>query len=203
MPAGLTRFTSSARHVLSKAHQEAVQLNHTRVGPGHILIGLIQEEGEAGKVLAGQDASLDAVRKIVIEQTPDAEKAGPHPGRIDLQDTTQKLLEQAVQLSRQYQSGVIGSVHILLALAELNDQRTQTILKRAGLDREGIRLQVRQYLAEHPIPDEDKDMPVAEELKDLLDTLHKLRHLPVAELTSEDDRRLNRIESILREYFTR
>jgi ATP-dependent Clp protease ATP-binding subunit ClpA len=192
MPAGLTRFSSSARDVLSLAHREAVQLNHTRVSPGHILIGLIQDKGEAGQILAGQRANLAAVRKIVIDQTPDTEKAGPNPERIDLSETTQKLLEQAVRLVRQYQHGMIGNLHLLLALVDLDDQRTQTILGQAGLDREAIRELAQKSLSAQP---------PSIEFNDLLYTLEKLRHLLAPDLTPEDANRLDRIESILRDHF--
>ncbi len=192
MPAGLTRFSSSARRVLSLAHEEAFRMGNIHIRPGHILIGLIQDKGEAGQILAGQGANLEAVRKIVIEQTPDSEKSGPHPGRIDLLGTTQKLLEQAVRMVRQYQHGMISSEHLLLALVDLEDQRTQTFLGQAGLDRESIRELAQQSLA---------TQPPSTEFNDLLYTLEKFRHLLAPDLTPEDANRLDRIESILREHF--
>jgi ATP-dependent Clp protease ATP-binding subunit ClpA len=167
-------------------------MNHTRIGPGHILIGLIQDKGETGNILAGQGVNLEAVQQAVIEQTPDTEKAGPQPGQIDLLETTQRLLEQAVSLSRQFHHDVIDSGHLLLALVEQDDRRTQTILAQSGLDKDKIRERTRQYLSGYQ---------PSRELDDLLDTLQKLRHLLSAELTPEDTQHLYRIESILQEYF--
>ncbi len=190
--AGLKPFDQAARKVLSLAHQEAVATGYSKIGPGHLLLGLIQDEGEVGKILREQGADLETARRIVAEQTPASERPGRKPGQVDLSETTQKLLERVIGLVRQEQQSVIGSEHLLLALVELDDSHTQTILAESGLDRNVIREKVLQSLVAHPL---------STELDDLLGTLKKFRHLLQTELTPTDEERLDRIEAILREYF--
>ncbi|MGE5222140.1 MAG: Clp protease N-terminal domain-containing protein [Omnitrophica WOR_2 bacterium] len=139
MTVGMVPFNPSARRTLLLAHQEAVRSGHSRIAPGHILLGLVQDEGQAGKILQEQGADLESIREIMISQTPASEKASAKPGRIDLLDSTQRMLERVVPLASQNKQTEIGNEQLLLALVELEDQRTQNILAAAGLDRNKIR----------------------------------------------------------------
>jgi ATP-dependent Clp protease ATP-binding subunit ClpA len=133
--AGLTPFNPAARKVLSLAHQEAVALGHVKISPGHLLLGLIQDEGEAGNILRKQGASLEAVRQIVAKQTPASERAGRKPGQVDLSEATQNMLEQVIQLAGQEPQRAIHSEHLPLALVELDDPSTQNIGPRPAWTR--------------------------------------------------------------------
>ena len=48
------RFTDRAREVLTVAQQEARGLQHNFLGTEHMLLGLVANEGVAGKVLSGR-----------------------------------------------------------------------------------------------------------------------------------------------------
>lgn len=57
-----------AKQVLEITFQESRGLNHSYVGPEHILLGLISEgEGLAAQVLKGMDITYDKARKAVLE----------------------------------------------------------------------------------------------------------------------------------------
>lgn len=43
--AGMERFTQTAKRVLSFAHQEAERAHHAAIGPEHLLLGLMNEQG--------------------------------------------------------------------------------------------------------------------------------------------------------------
>ena len=136
---GIYQFNQAARKTLALAHQEAVRSGHTKIGPGHILLGLIQDEGDAGKVLMEQGANLVDVRRIVANQTPASEKAGAQPGPVDLLETTQRMLELTIEVTKQKKQDYIACEHLLLSLINLEDGRTKNIMESAGLDRDKIR----------------------------------------------------------------
>jgi ATP-dependent Clp protease ATP-binding subunit ClpC len=71
-------FIPRAMKVLDLAHREAARLGDRRVGPEHILLGLIAEgEGVANQVLVRVGADLASVRRLVLIG-PDAEtQRGP------------------------------------------------------------------------------------------------------------------------------
>ncbi len=144
MAAGNIQFSPEAREALKRAHEETVAMGHNRIGPGHLLIGLAQDEGPAGQALKEQGATLEGLQKAVKKYTPAVEKASPGLGRIDLLDMTQRVLARAVVLVHQKEGTAIGCEHLLLAIVELEDERTLGILKDSGLDREEIRRKLSQ-----------------------------------------------------------
>ena len=64
------RFTDRARRVLVVAQDEARSLHHSFIGPEHIVLGLIQGEGVAAKVLGQLGVRLDEVRGRVAGVAP-------------------------------------------------------------------------------------------------------------------------------------
>jgi ATP-dependent Clp protease ATP-binding subunit ClpA len=62
-PTGHIPFTPRAKKVLELSLREAQRLQHTSIGTGHILLGLIREgKGVAAKVLADVGCDLDGLR---------------------------------------------------------------------------------------------------------------------------------------------
>ena len=191
MSAGLQRFSQAARKTLALAHAEAIKSGQSKITDMHLFIALIRDEGSAGKVLAEQGANLEGIRSLVDQITPASEKTAGEPGRIDLDDSTKRVLEQAVEIGRQNKSGTIGSEHLLSALVKYGSSRVNRVLEASGLDRARIRESLDPVLAASR---------VQSELSDLLDMLEACRRLFQGEVTHQQ--RLNRIEEIVREYFS-
>jgi ATP-dependent Clp protease ATP-binding subunit ClpA len=59
------RFTDRAREVLVAAQGEARELQHNFLGTEHLLLGLLQGEGVAARVLRSERLDLDEVRVAV------------------------------------------------------------------------------------------------------------------------------------------
>jgi ATP-dependent Clp protease ATP-binding subunit ClpC len=67
-PAGHIPFTPRAKKVLELALREALQMRHTYIGTGHILLGLIRErDGVAAQVLEQLGADIQRVRDAVLK----------------------------------------------------------------------------------------------------------------------------------------
>ena len=60
------RFSPSARQVLVVAQEEARMLGHKTVGTEHVLLGLLQGEGIAARVLADRGVTAGAVEREVL-----------------------------------------------------------------------------------------------------------------------------------------
>jgi ATP-dependent Clp protease ATP-binding subunit ClpC len=192
MSVGMYQFSHNARQVLSLAHQEAVKLGHSQIEPGHILIGLSQDTSTTGQILAEQGIDINALRGILIEQTPREAKEAAQTGKVDLHPATQKTLERAIEVTHQKNAAEIGPEHLLLALILQEDVRTQTVLQAIGLNAGRVRQRLNQVTTPpkyHP------------ELEELLDTVATCRRL----LETSDDpvhrKRMDKIEVILRNFF--
>jgi len=134
---GIRKFDENARRVLLFAHEEAVRMQSAQIGSEHILLGLLRDDGLAGKILAGFKLNLAEARRVVAEINPEKRISGG--GRVDLQRSTQQILEHAIKITQKKQLDEIGSQHLLLALAELEDSLAHAALKRMGVQPESIR----------------------------------------------------------------
>ena len=66
-PSGHIPFTPRAKKVLELSLREALQLRHSYIGTGHILLGLIREgDGVAAQVLEKLGSDLPRVRQAII-----------------------------------------------------------------------------------------------------------------------------------------
>jgi hypothetical protein len=95
-------LTPPARRALGFAAEEAARLHHDRVGPEHLLLGLLHEpDGEAAQVLLGLGLDLDRLREEVLKLPPAEDRdtmvqsAGP-PGAALAPDPSPGELEWLV-----------------------------------------------------------------------------------------------------------
>lgn len=142
--AGMERFTQRARRVLSLAHQEAEKTKHSKIDTGHLLIGLIDEEGGvASRALRELSVTSGSVRqdyKYMVK--PDL---GFDPSRIELGNDTIQSLELAVDEARRIGHHYIGTEHILLGLTHVEGVAV-TILLNHRINMDQVRRQVRRIL---------------------------------------------------------
>lgn len=82
-PSGHVPFTTRAKRVLELALRESLQLQHSSIGPEHILIGILAEgEGTAAQVLTRRGVDLEGAR-LVVADLPPSEPGPPYdPPRV-------------------------------------------------------------------------------------------------------------------------
>jgi ATP-dependent Clp protease ATP-binding subunit ClpC len=80
---GHVPFSVAAKKALELSLREALQLGHSYIGSGHLLLGLLREErGTAARVLAELSVDLDRARPMVSETGDPTERqagVGPRP----------------------------------------------------------------------------------------------------------------------------
>jgi ATP-dependent Clp protease ATP-binding subunit ClpC len=146
----MERFTQRARRVLSLAHQEAERMRHDYIGTEHLLLGLILEEGGvAGRVLRELGLEVERIQEIIERLVGFGQSRS---GKLDLAPGTQKVLEYAVDESRRLGHHYIGTEHLLLGLARLEEGVAMDVLRRLGVSGEQIRRQTRRILQENTPP---------------------------------------------------
>ena len=136
----LERFTPAAQEVLRFAQIEATRMRHATIGPEHILLGLLLEgEGIAGRVL--RDMGLRAVQaqQTVARLSSAAPLTALEP---ELRQSTKALIQMAIDESQRYQSTVVDTQHLLLALLQQHEGVIIAVLTQAGLSVEAIRRRV-------------------------------------------------------------
>lgn len=163
-----------ARRVLSYSAEEAESLQHSEIDSGHLLLGLLREEGGvAGRVARNLGLDLTRTRELVNHLTPAASTSGS----VELSSDTKKVLELAVDEARRMGHHYIGTEHLLLGLARLPEGVSDETLRRLGVSPADIRRETRRVLQDAP-----KKMQDAEQVG-----LEKIETAPLVQTAQEKD----------------
>ena len=152
------RFTERARHVVVFAQDEARALNHNYIGTEHILLGLLrQDEGLAARTLKSLGVTLEGARGQVAQIVGFGDEGVS--GQIPFTPRAKKVLElsskEALALGHNY----IGTEHMLLGLARVNDGVAARILLDFGADADAIRATVLDLLSGYEVSQEISPAP--------------------------------------------
>lgn len=163
---GQMPFTPRAKKVLELALREALILDHSWIGPEHILLGIVHEnEGMASRILLDFDADSLRVRNEVIrtldagpeqQRIPRIALAGPKQAPIDtawlagLFDVLPILASEIRQsLGREFDIG-----DLLLAIGCARDTVGGRALSELGMDLDALcetLERIRRGLAQEPV----------------------------------------------------
>src|SRR6187402_284330 len=133
------RFTDRARKVMQLANQEAQRFNHEYIGTEHVLLGLIQEgSGVAANVLKNLDVDLQKIRTEVeklVQRGPDMVTMG----KVPQTPRAKKVIEYAIEESRNLNHNHVGTEHILLGLLREQEGVAAQVLGNLGLNLDDVR----------------------------------------------------------------
>ena len=136
------RFTDRARKIMQLANQEALRFHHEYIGTEHILLGLVKEgSGVAANVINNFGVDLRKIRLEVeklVQSGPDMVTMGKFPQT----PRAKKVIEYAMEESRNLHHKWVGSEHILLGLLREDEAVAAQILMNLGLTLEDVRAEV-------------------------------------------------------------
>jgi ATP-dependent Clp protease ATP-binding subunit ClpC len=131
------RFTERARQAVVLAGDEARALKHDYLGTEHILLGLLREdEGIAARVLASFEITVEEVRAWVARVVGEGDEV--RAGQIPFTPQAKKALEPRCE-RRSLGHNHVGTEHILIGVARVNDDVGARILLEYGADAERSR----------------------------------------------------------------
>lgn len=177
------RFTERTRKVMALANQEAHRFNHEYIGTEHILLGLVKEgSGVGANVLMNLDVELRKVR-LEVEKLIKSGKQVAAIAKLPQTPRAKKVIEFAIEESRNLNHNYVGTEHILLGLLREHDGVAGQILMNLGLKLEVVREEVLNLLGvgeqdEPALPDRQSSAPGAGFARSLIGRwLKKLRLL--------------------------
>jgi ATP-dependent Clp protease ATP-binding subunit ClpC len=110
------RFTERARHIVVLSQEEARRLRHNYIGTEHLLLGLIRDEGLAGRTLAAHRVGLDEARQWVTRVVGEPVGEPVVSGQLPLTPRMKKIFELALEDAQALGHNAIGTQHLLIAL---------------------------------------------------------------------------------------
>lgn len=142
------KFDVSARRALTLAQDEASQLQYHYIGTEHILLGLIRErEGLASRALTRLGVDLEKVRTAVTFII--GQGRGAIGGEVGLTPRGKRVIELAIEESRQLGSDHIGTGHLLLGLVREGEGIAAAVLQSLGVTIERAREAVVQEMSDN------------------------------------------------------
>jgi ATP-dependent Clp protease ATP-binding subunit ClpC len=119
------------------AQEEARQLYHLQIGDELLLIGIAaQPDAAAGRVLVEAGATVERLRERATADAPGRKKH--HAGHLPFTPTARKVLEGALEESRELKAPHVGVEHLLIALTRLDGDGVR-VLRELGVDVDELR----------------------------------------------------------------
>lgn len=142
----LDRFTQPARQALTRAQEETLRLNHSAIGPEHMLLALARDErGTVSQIFRELQVDTSQIIRGVEHAVARSEyRPTERPG---LAQGAKRLIEYAVDEARTLGHHTIGTEHLLLGLLRVGSAGEDEgvalrVLEALDLSAERIRLQV-------------------------------------------------------------
>lgn len=170
------RFTDRARKVMNIAKEEAKRFSHDYVGTETLLLGLCKESGGIASKILTNYVTLSTIQLEVEKIIPNGfvyNKDEISTNQIPLSPSVKKIIEHAVEESRNLNHNYVGTEHLLLGFLKEKSASTM-ILENFGINSEVIR-------------------------KDILNLFGVINEDPTAIHTWKKDRRHERILKMLEE----
>ncbi len=132
-----TGFTEKANKSLNAAVKAAEDLGHTYIGSEHILLGLLSDTSTvAGAVLAAHNITYADIEEELKRSIGVGVPTELQPD--DFTPRSKNILETSVAFARQMGQQLVGTEHVLLAIAREGSCSAMLLLSRAGVSMQDI-----------------------------------------------------------------
>lgn len=132
-----TGFTEKANKSLNAAVKAAEDLGHTYIGSEHILLGLLSDTSTvAGAVLAAHNITYADIEEELKRSIGVGVPTELQPD--DFTPRSKNILETSVVFARQMGQQLVGTEHVLLAIAREGSCSATLLLSRAGVSMQDI-----------------------------------------------------------------
>ncbi len=127
------KFTEQARQAMKIAEEISEQLGHNYMGTEHILIGLLDAEGVASKILVTNGLDKDKLMELIDQLiAPDGKV-----GFAEINNITPRargVIMKSYDVAKRFKSREVGTEHLLFSLITERDCIALRLLNTIGID---------------------------------------------------------------------
>lgn len=127
------KFTENAKNAINLAREVAYRLSHNYIGTEHLLIGLMEVDGVASRILEENGVTVDKVLELVNQLI------APNNG-VEMMDggsftpRSKRILDQSYKEAAKFKAPLVGTEHILIALIKESDCIAVRLLNTLGVN---------------------------------------------------------------------
>ncbi|ESU32624.1 ATP-dependent Clp protease ATP-binding protein [Bacillus sp. 17376] len=144
----LNKMTESLQNAFISAQTLAVQHNHQEVYDAHLLLALLEHEGNlAATLLTGLGLNLDNVKEalnLTLSKKPQVSGSGVEQGKLYISTTLQKVLALAEKEMKQFEDDYLSVEHVLLAAIEIPGSESGGAMRKLGVAREKLLARIKE-----------------------------------------------------------
>ncbi|MDR3210856.1 MAG: ATP-dependent chaperone ClpB [Planctomycetota bacterium] len=165
------KLTLKVQEALEKSRQLAVEHNHQEIGPEHLLLAMLRQEGGiTGSILKKVGANPDRLDGSLVELLKSKpEVSGVEAGSL-LSPDLRAVLDMGWKEAQQMRDEYLASEHLLLAVADKAKNGLAATLAASGINRENLLAALQDIRGSHRVTDanpEDKYQALQRYSRDL------------------------------------
>jgi ATP-dependent Clp protease ATP-binding subunit ClpC len=143
------KFSQRVKDVLTYSREEAVRLGNNYIGLEHLLLGIIREgEGKAAKILQYFGIDLKELKEALESAIKTPTSLSGNTENIPLVKQAEKALKITYLEAKVFNSELIGTEHLLLAiLKDQNNLATSKLMKK-GVNYEMVKNELNELAKE-------------------------------------------------------
>ncbi len=143
------KFSQRVKDVLTYSREEAVRLGNNYIGLEHLLLGIIREgEGMATKILQYFGINLKELKIELEEAIKTPVSLNGNVENIPLVKQAEKALKITYLEAKVFNSELIGTEHLLLAILKDQNNLVTSKLKKRGISYEMVKNEVSEMVKE-------------------------------------------------------
>ena len=148
------KFSQRVKDVLSFSREEAVRLGNNYIGLEHLLLGIIRDgEGMAIQLLKYFGVDLNKCKKDIEDSIKSPNADGTKMENIPLVKQVEKALKITYLEAKVFNSDLIGTEHLLLAILKDKSNLVTSLLNNDGVNYNSIKEELTSIVKEQ------RDMP--------------------------------------------
>src|SRR5688572_12704737 len=145
------RFSPRVKDVLTYSREEAIRLGHDYIGTEHLILGMIRAgEGVGIKILNTLGVDVNDLRKELEATIRPHSKNTVNMANIPIVKQAEKALKVTYLEAKLFNSSIIGTEHLLLAILKDEESVVTRILKRYKVDYNVVKDEISYMMGEGP-----------------------------------------------------
>ncbi len=141
------KFSQRVKDVLTYSREESLRLGNDYIGVEHLLLGIIREgEGMAIQILNLLNVNINDVRKLIEKAIAVSVKRDKLAENLPLVKQAERALKLTYLEAKMFNSELIGTEHVLLAILKDEDNLVSRTLAKYGVDYDAVRDELKSIM---------------------------------------------------------